>query len=177
MRARNAVEHPRIVGAIIAAVQEERFSRKKHDSKFSTQREMDIAPSIQNVTEEVVCRLGQSIAAETGHKNLCLAGGVALNCVANGKLLRDGAFENIWIQPAAGDAGGALGAALAAYHHNADGPRKSAGHSGGTGDTMKGSYLGPQYDQADIEKRLSAAGAIYTVLESDRTIKATAHVM
>ena len=142
-----------------------------------TQREMDIAASIQNVTEEVVCRLGRSIAAETGHKNLCLAGGVALNCVANGKLLRDGAFENIWIQPAAGDAGGALGAALTAYHHNGGGARKPAGRSGGMADTMKGSYLGPQYDQIDIEKRLSAAGAVYTVLESDRTIEATAHAL
>lgn len=154
------------------------FGAPARDPKtLLTQREMDIAASIQNVTEEVVCRLGQSIAAETGHKNLCLAGGVALNCVANGKLLRDGAFENIWVQPAAGDAGGALGAALVAYHHNAGGARESAKHSGGVGDTMKGSYLGPQYDQTDIEERLAAAGANYTVLESDRTIEATAHAL
>ena len=84
---------------------------------------MDLAASIQAVTEEIVLRLTRSIACETGAENLCLAGGVALNCVANGKLLRDGKFERIWIQPAAGDAGGALGAALAAYHIYKDGPR------------------------------------------------------
>ena len=88
-----------------------------------TQREMDLAASIQNVCEEVVLRLTRSIAAETGKRNLCLAGGVALNCVANGKVLRDGRFERIWIQPAAGDAGGALGAALAAYHLEQNGAR------------------------------------------------------
>lgn len=138
-----------------------------------TQREMDIAASIQNVTEEVVCRLGRSIAAETGHRNLCLAGGVALNCVANGKLLRDGTFQNIWIQPAAGDAGGALGAALAAYHHNQGGARDTAG----TSDGMKGAYLGPAFAQADIEKRLTGAGANFAVLEDKQVIDTTAQAL
>ena len=131
-----------------------------------TQREMDIAASIQNVTEEIVCRLGRSIASETGKKNLCLAGGVALNCVANGKLLRDGAFEDIWVQPAAGDAGGALGAALVAYHHHKDNPRAVRGKS----DLMNGSYLGPEYDQADIERRLTAAGAKFDVMTREQMI-------
>lgn len=138
-----------------------------------TQREMDLAASIQDVTEEIVCRLGRSIAAETGHKNLCLAGGVALNCVANGKLLRDGAFDNIWIQPAAGDAGGALGAALAAYHHNKGGARSVSS----AGDAMKGSYLGPEFAQTDIEERLAAAGAKFTVLEPAKTIDETAQAL
>src|SRR5262249_13107754 len=89
-----------------------------------TQREMDLAASIQAVTEEVVLRLTRAIAAESGAKNLCLAGGVALNCVANGKVLRDSKFDRIWIQPAAGDAGGALGAALAAYHIHRGQPRE-----------------------------------------------------
>lgn len=124
-----------------------------------TQREMDLAASIQAVTEEVVLRLARSIARETGMKNLCLAGGVALNCVANGKLLAEGLFENIWIQPAAGDAGGALGAALAAYHLYQQQPRlPSAGR-----DAMQGSYLGPSFTQADIERRLQAAGARFQV--------------
>ncbi len=135
-----------------------------------TQREMDLAASIQDVTEEIVLRLGRSIAAESSQKNLCLAGGVALNCVANGKLLRDGAFENIWIQPAAGDAGGALGAALAAYHYHEGGERKL----NGAADAMKGSYLGPEYTQADIEARLTAAGAKFEALGSDETIDRTA---
>jgi carbamoyltransferase len=138
-----------------------------------TQREMDIAASIQDVTEEIVCRLGRSIASETGHKNLCLAGGVALNCVANGKLLRDGAFENIWIQPAAGDAGGALGAALVAYHHHAGKARDVAGPS----DRMKGSYLGPGYDQADTEARLTAVGAKFEVYETAQMVDAAAKAL
>ena len=131
-----------------------------------TQREMDIAASIQNVTEEIVCRLGRSIASETGKKKLCLAGGVALNCVANGKLLREGAFEDIWIQPAAGDAGGALGAALVAYHHYKDNPRVVRRPS----DLMNGSYLGPEYDQTDIERRLTAAGAKFDVMTTEQMI-------
>ena len=104
-----------------------------------TQRHMDLAASIQAVTEEVVLRLTRSIAAETGADNLCLAGGVALNCVANGKVLRDGKFKRIWIQPAAGDAGGALGAALAAYHLHKGRPRRLDNQLDG----MNGAYLGP----------------------------------
>ena len=139
-----------------------------------TQREMDLAASIQAVTEEVVLRLARSIAKESRTKNLCLAGGVALNCVANGKVLRDGAFADIWIQPAAGDAGGALGAALAAYHINA-GQERAA--SNGHGDRMKGSYLGPAFDQGDIEQRLTAAGARFKVLSDADIVQASAKAL
>lgn len=132
-----------------------------------TQREMDIAASIQLVLEEVVLALTRSLAREHGIANLCLAGGVALNCVANGKLLRDGAFSNIWVQPAAGDAGGALGAALTAYHGLAGGARTPL-----RGDSMQGAYIGPSYDQPDIEKRLKAAGAVFDVFD-DATLLAT----
>ncbi len=131
---------------------------------------MDIAASIQAVIEEAVLRLTRSIAAETGAKNLCLAGGVALNCVANGAVLRDGAFENIWIQPAAGDAGGALGAALIAYHMLEGHPRSVTPGR----DTMQGAYLGPGFEQAETERRLSAAGARFEVLSDDALIEATA---
>ena len=125
---------------------------------------MDIAASVQAVTEAVMLRLTRSLAAETGAKNLCLAGGVALNCVANGKVLRDGRFERLWIQPAAGDAGGALGAALAAYHLHAGKPRTAPK----AGDGMSGAYLGPSFSQDDIERRLEAAGARFeTVPEAD----------
>ena len=116
---------------------------------------MDVAASIQAVTEEVVLRLTRSLASEFGIPNLCLAGGVALNCVANGKVLRDGRFRRIWIQPAAGDAGGAVGAALAAHHTHFGKPRVS--HAGIDG--MSGSYLGPEFSQTDIERRLHAIGA------------------
>ena len=124
-----------------------------------TQREMDLAASVQKVTEDIMLRLTRSLAAKHKVKNLCLAGGVALNCVANGKVLRDGAFERIWIQPAAGDAGGAVGAAFAAYHEHLGQPRRVDG----TLDAMQGSYLGPKFAQSDIEKRLAAAGARFSV--------------
>ena len=137
------------------------------------QRHMDLAASVQAVTEEVVLRLARSIAAETGEKNLCLAGGVALNCVANGKLLRDGCFENIFAQPAAGDAGGALGAALAAYHQHEGGARVISN----TRDGMKGSYLGPAFAQEEIEQRLSAAGARFAVVGDDALIEETAQAL
>ena len=113
---------------------------------------MDVAASIQAVLDEAVLRLTRSLAKQTGSRNLCLAGGVALNCVANGKVLRDGHFDNIWIQPAAGDAGGAVGAALAAYHLFKGQPRKTDGADG-----MSGAYLGPSFPQAEIERRLTAA--------------------
>ena len=135
-----------------------------------TQREMDLAASIQAVTEEIALRLTRSLARETGARNLCLAGGVALNCVANGKILRDGKFEKIWIQPAAGDAGGALGAALAAYHYHLGGARIAAA----TGDAMSGSYLGPAYAQSDIEHRLSRAGARFSSVDDGEAIAGTA---
>lgn len=126
-----------------------------------TQRHMDLAASVQAVTEEVMLRLTRSIAAETGAENLCLAGGVALNCVANGRILRDGKFRRLWIQPAAGDAGGALGAALAACHGFKGQPRTADPAR----DAMQGSYLGPAFAQAEIEQRLTAAGARFEVLE------------
>ena len=138
-----------------------------------TQRHMDLAASVQIVLEEVVLRMTRSLADETGAKNLCLAGGVALNCVANGKLLRDNRFEKLWIQPAAGDAGGALGAALAAYHSFKDQPRKV----NKCADSMKGSYLGPEFSQKDIEGRLSAAGAKYKVLDDNALVDACAEAL
>ncbi len=146
---------------------------RKSEEKL-TQREMDIAASIQAVTEEVVLRLTRSLAAETGMKNLCLAGGVALNCVANGKVLRDRKFDGIWIQPAAGDAGGALGAALAASHLYKSQPRPAAinGH-----DRMRGSYLGPAFTQTDIEQRLRKAGARFETLSDDELIKQCAQAL
>jgi carbamoyltransferase len=133
---------------------------------------MDVAASIQAVLDEAVLRLTRNLARQTGSRNLCLAGGVALNCVANGKVLRDGSFENIWIQPAAGDAGGALGAALAAFHIFKDQPRKAV-----SGDAMSGSYLGPGFAQEDIERRLTAAGARFTVLDEDAMIRTTAQAL
>jgi carbamoyltransferase len=126
-----------------------------------TQREMDLAASVQAVTEQVIVKMGRSIASETKERNLCLAGGVALNCVANGKLLRDGCFDDIWVQPAAGDAGGALGAALSAYHLFKKQPRVLPA----SGDSMAGSYLGPEFSQVDIEARLQAAGARFRVVD------------
>lgn len=139
-----------------------------------TQKHMDLAASVQAVTEHVVLRLTRALARETGIENLCLAGGVALNCVANGKVLRDAAFKNIWVQPAAGDAGGALGAALTAHHIFKDQPRQLNGAM----DAMKGSYLGPTYAQSDIEARLTAAGAKFETLDDavliDRTATALA---
>ncbi len=135
-----------------------------------TQRHMDLAASVQAVTEEVVLRLTRSLAKEYGIPNLCLAGGVALNCVANGKILRDGAFANIWVQPAAGDAGGALGAALAALHQHCGIPRAVPA----VGDLMQGAYLGPAFDQADVEARLAAMGARFEVLSGGALMDAGA---
>ena len=146
---------------------------RKPDQRL-TQREMDLAASIQAVTEEVMLRLTRSIASETGMKNLCLAGGVALNCVANGKVLRDGQFQNIWIQPAAGDAGGALGAAVAAYHLYLNQPRTISGDGQ---DAMRGAYLGPSFRQEDIEKRLLEAGARFQVLNDEDLIDACASAL
>ena len=131
---------------------------------------MDLAASIQDVTEEVVLRLTRSLAAETGARNLCLAGGVALNCVANGKVLRDGRFENVWVQPAAGDAGGSLGAALAAYHLELDRPRQLSNEMDG----MSGSYLGPAFADHEIRERLTAVGARFEYLGGDQVIDRTA---
>jgi carbamoyltransferase len=137
-----------------------------------TQREMDLAASVQAVTEEVVIKLATGIRKSTGLRNLCLAGGVALNCVANGKLLRKNIFDNIWIQPAAGDAGGAVGAALAAYHMMLKQPRTV-----NPADSMKGGYLGPEYSQADIEQRLTKAGAVFTTVSDTEMIELTAQAL
>ncbi len=145
----------------------------RQPEELLTQRHMDLAASVQAVTEEVMIKMTRSLASETGQKNLCLAGGVALNCVANGKVLRDGAFENVWVQPAAGDAGGALGAALAAYHQHLGQPRKVSEN----GDAMQGSYLGPEYDQDEIEQRLSDAGARFQVLDETAMIDKTAQAL
>ena len=131
------------------------------------QKHMDLAASVQAVLEEVVLKLTRTLKREHGLGNLCLAGGVALNCVANGKILRDGHWKNIWIQPAAGDAGGALGAALAGYHLFKGGARAP---STGSGDRMAGSYLGPAFAQDEIERRLTAAGAKFDVLPGDALI-------
>jgi carbamoyltransferase len=133
---------------------------------------MNVAASVQAVLEEAVLRLTRSLAVQTGARNLCLAGGVALNCVANGKVLRDGKFENVWVQPAAGDAGGAVGAALAAVHLYKDQPRKPNG-----GDGMAGAFLGPGFAQAEIERRLKDAGARFSVAGEDAMLEKTADAL
>ena len=137
-------------------------------AELLTQHHMDLAASLQAATEEVVLRLTRSLRKETGLKNLCLAGGVALNCVANGKVLRDGQFDNLYIQPAAGDAGGALGAALVGYHMQLGRDRSV------NGDAMQGSYLGPAFEQADIQARLSACGAKFESMADSALVAACA---
>jgi len=139
-----------------------------------TQKEMDLAASIQEVTTEVIIKLAKDIAMTTGQKNLCLAGGVALNCVANGKLLREKLFNNIWIQPAAGDAGGAVGAALGAYYIMLGQTRKVDEASM---DGMKGAYLGPEFTQTDIERELTQCGAVFIIHAIDEVINKTAQAL
>ena len=134
-----------------------------------TQRDMDLAASVQAVTEEVVLRLVKNLVAETGLRQVCLAGGVALNCVANGKVLRDGLVDDLWVQPAAGDAGGALGAALSAYHEFLDQPRRL----GNVLDGMQGAYLGPGFANDEIAERLRRAGAVFEVVDDDAVIEQT----
>jgi len=141
----------------------------RRPDELLTQRHMDLAASVQAVTEEVVTRLARGVADDTGAKNLCLAGGVALNCVANGKLLRDACFERLWVQPAAGDAGGALGAALAAYYLHRNAPRTLAN----TLDGMQGSYLGPAFSQHDVERRLTEVGAVFDLMDEPSLLDAT----
>ena len=153
------------------------MTNKKFDALFGgpprtsetelSQREMDLAASVQKVTEEIVVQLAKGIAKETGERNLCLAGGVALNCVANGILLREKIFDNIWIQPAAGDAGGALGAALSVWYLRNQGKRKISS----AGDAMKGSYLGPAFSDAEIEEDLKSCGAIFKKCSEDELIE------
>jgi carbamoyltransferase len=142
-----------------------------------TQREMDLAASIQVVTEEVVLKLARGVAKETGEKNLCLAGGVALNCVANGKLLRDGCFEKLWLQPAAGDAGGALGAAQVAYYLHGKRERSVSKSMNGAMDGMRGGYLGPEFASDEIQRRLSAAGAVFEVMDDAAMVEACAQAL
>jgi len=147
--------------------------KARKPEELLTQHHMDLAASVQAVTEEIVIRLARSVRKETGAKNICLAGGVALNCVANGKLLRENLFDGIWVQPAAGDAGGAVGAAYAAYHGYLGQGRKLNGHLDG----MAGSYLGPEYTDDEIEKRLIAAGARLTRLTREQIIDQTAQAL
>jgi len=137
-----------------------------------TQREMDLAASIQKVTEDVVSRLARTARRELDAEYLCLAGGVALNCVANGRMLREGTFRDIWVQPAAGDAGGAVGAALAAWHLYADQPRIIDGD-----DRMRGGYLGPSFSEAEIKESLERAGARYLRMNDDEMIEMTAALL
>jgi len=143
------------------------FGQSPRDSKKEklTQFHMDIAASIQKVTEDIMIKLAKSLKEEFNISNLCLAGGVALNCVANGKILKEKIFDNIWVQPAAGDAGGSLGAALALWHIEKNNPRKV-----NLNDDMQGSYLGPEYSQAEIEEQLSRIGAKYETLKEDDLI-------
>ena len=138
-----------------------------------TQREMDLAASIQKVTEEILIKMAKSIVKETGEKNLCLAGGVALNCVANGILLREKIFDNIWIQPAAGDAGGALGAALSVWYLKYAKNRKLISGK----DSMNGSYLGPSYSDSAIENDLIECGAKFHKLKEEILIEKVAEAL
>ena len=159
------------------------MTNKKFDALFGgsprtveaqiTQREMDLAASVQKVTEDIVLELAKGIALETGERNLCLAGGVALNCVANGMLLREKIFDNIWIQPAAGDAGGALGAALSAWylHHN----KKRSTVTGG--DSMNGAYLGPEFTDTEIDAELAACGARFEKLSEAEMVEKVASAL
>jgi carbamoyltransferase len=138
-----------------------------------TQREMDLARSVQNVCEEVMLRMARTAHRETGLPDLCLAGGVALNCVANGRLLREGPFRRLWIQPAAGDAGGAVGVAQLVWHRHCGRPRALVAG----GDAMRGSYLGPEFSDADIERSLTAAGAVYERLARDALLRRVAALL
>ena len=138
-----------------------------------TRREMDLARSIQEVTEEIVLRMARHARHETGKRSLCLAGGVALNCVANGRLLRSGIFDEIWIQPAAGDAGGALGAALVVWHKAIGSPRRTDGQT----DAMQGAQLGPEFSREQIAEFLDARGCVYTELSDEVWAKTIAQLL
>ena len=146
------------------------FGQKPRNSTYDkiNQFHMDIAASIQKVTEEIMIKISKAVRKEFGIKNLCLAGGVALNCVANGKILSEKIFENIWIQPAAGDAGGSLGAALALWHLENKNKREI-----NFNDDMNGSYLGPEFTQKEIEKELNTLGANFEVLEYEDLMNIT----
>ena len=146
--------------------------RREPEKDQLTPFHMDVAASLQAALEEIVLTMTRALAAEFGIPNLCLAGGVALNCVANGKILRDGHFKDIWVQPASGDAGGALGAALAAWHQELGKPRSPK-----PGDGMQGSYLGPEHSQASIEAELTAAGAVFETVPDDELVAETAKAL
>lgn len=137
-----------------------------------TQKQMDLARSIQVVCEEIMLRMARTVHRRTGLRQLCLAGGVALNCVGNGRLLREGPFERLWIQPAAGDAGGALGVALLVWHRYFGKPRSVNGHDG-----MKGAYLGPEYGPDDIEAALRGLGAVFRRLDADTLLDRTVDLL
>lgn len=137
-----------------------------------TRKDMDIAASIQVVTETVVLRLAETLHKETGEENLCLAGGVALNCVANGRIVREGPYRNVWIQPAAGDAGGALGAAAVVWHAKNGKARRVNGE-----DAMRGSYLGPRFSANEVQEQLDRCGAIYTRLIEEELIARVAELL
>ncbi|WP_416678817.1 carbamoyltransferase [Candidatus Pseudothioglobus sp. Uisw_016] len=145
---------------------------RKQDTDKLTQFHMDIAASVQAVTEEIVLTMTRSLAQEYNIPNLCMAGGVALNCVANGKILRDKSFKDIWIQPASGDAGGALGGALAVWHKELNNPRVV-----NPNDAMQGSYLGPSYEQDSIEAELTKCGARFESVSEDEMIEQTAQAL
>jgi carbamoyltransferase len=145
---------------------------REPESKL-TQREMDLARSVQVVCEEIMLRMARTLHRETGAKNLCLAGGVALNCVGNGRLLREGPFERLWIQPAAGDAGGALGVAQLIWHRTCAGPRRADGRR----DAMQGAYLGPCFSPEEIEEFLAAQGASYERLDRDELLTRVASLL
>ena len=159
------------------------MTNKKFDALFGgpprtaeaelTQREMDLAASVQKVTEDIVIKLAIGIAKATGERNLCLAGGVALNCVINGILIREKIFDNIWIQPASGDAGGALGAALSVWYLQYNGDRKKTLLR----DAMKGSYLGPEYNDEEIEVELKASGAVFKQIQEKDLIETVAELL
>ena len=150
------------------------FGKKPRDPKIEkiTQFHMDIASSIQKVTEEIIIKLVKAVREEYKIKNLCLAGGVALNCVANGKILEEKIFDNIWIQPAAGDAGGSLGAALALWHIENGNQRKA-----NPNDSMKGSYLGTEYTQEQIEEELKILGANFEIFNYKKLIEKTSELL
>jgi carbamoyltransferase len=145
---------------------------RRPETELLTQFHMDVAASIQAVTEHAVLKLARALKRETGARNLCMAGGVALNCVANGKLVQENIFDSVWLQPAAGDAGGAVGAALAGYHLYADQPRTVE-----PGDGMSGAYLGPAFDNGEARARLTAAGARFRVLDDGELIAGTAQAL
>ncbi|MGB7243972.1 MAG: carbamoyltransferase N-terminal domain-containing protein, partial [Sulfitobacter sp.] len=147
---------------------------RQPDTDQLEQFHMDVAASVQAVTEEIVLHMTRSLAKEYGIPNLCMAGGVALNCVANGKILRDGAFDDVWIQPAAGDAGGALGAAYGAYHNELGYDRQI---DPSERDAMQGSYLGPDYETSEIEARLSELGAVYETKPIEEVVDETADAL